>query len=506
VLKRSIVSNYLSQGWNAFMGFAFIPLYIKYLGIEAYGIIGIFTMLQSWFTLLDMGMLPTLSREMALFTNGKVENEVIRDLLRSIEIIIVTCSLLFAVFISFSSEWIALHWLREIKIPIRDFKQSFVIMSFVTASRFIEGLYRSALFGLQKQVQYNSISIIISTLRGGGVVIVLKLFSPTLKVFFLWQGVVSVFALVILASFTYRSIPRGKRGGFFSISSLRRIWKFASGVLGVSILGMILTQLDKILLSKLLSLSDFGLYTLASNVASLIFNLVAPITTSVYPKLCKFASLEFENQLGVIFHKGAQLVTIIVGSAAVVLMYFSETFLQFWTNDFGLSSKISFILCLMTLGNLLNSLNWVPHQTQLAYGWTKLSLFSNIFAISFVFPAIFIFVPKYGLIASPIIWILLNIFYIFFSVQFMFKKILTKEKINWYYKDIFLPLLGSILAVSFIYFVWPSSYNRFLQALCLLIAFLFSISLSSLFASKIRPQIIIYYFNVKYYISKHFPF
>jgi hypothetical protein len=52
------------------MGLAFIPLYIKYHGIEAYGLIGLFALLQAWLGLLDMGMTPILGREMARFTGG----------------------------------------------------------------------------------------------------------------------------------------------------------------------------------------------------------------------------------------------------------------------------------------------------------------------------------------------------------------------------------------------------------------------------------------------------
>ena len=47
-LKRNVIANYLGQGWKALMELAFIPIYIKYLGIEAYGVIGIFALLQSW--------------------------------------------------------------------------------------------------------------------------------------------------------------------------------------------------------------------------------------------------------------------------------------------------------------------------------------------------------------------------------------------------------------------------------------------------------------------------
>ena len=49
------------------MGLAFVPLYIHYLGVEAWGLVGLMTMLQALLTLLDMGLTPTLSREMARF-------------------------------------------------------------------------------------------------------------------------------------------------------------------------------------------------------------------------------------------------------------------------------------------------------------------------------------------------------------------------------------------------------------------------------------------------------
>ena len=53
-LKRNLIANYLGQGWAVIMGLAFIPIYIKYLGIESYGLIGLFALFQAWLILLDM--------------------------------------------------------------------------------------------------------------------------------------------------------------------------------------------------------------------------------------------------------------------------------------------------------------------------------------------------------------------------------------------------------------------------------------------------------------------
>ena len=165
------------------MNLAFIPLYIKYLGIEAYGLIGLFALLQAWLSLLDMGMTPTLSREMARFTAGENSTKSIRDLLRSIEIISIIIAISIMIFVWLISDWLASDWLKSDKIPNEIVAQAFSIMGVVAALRFVENIYRSTVIGLQKQVEYNVFNSIISTFRVVGAVLVLMWVSKTIEAF-----------------------------------------------------------------------------------------------------------------------------------------------------------------------------------------------------------------------------------------------------------------------------------------------------------------------------------
>ncbi len=79
-VKYNIVANYLGQIWVGLIALVFIPLYIDYLGIEAYGLIALFAVMQSMFVLLDAGMTPTLNREMAKFNAGAYDAQFIRVL------------------------------------------------------------------------------------------------------------------------------------------------------------------------------------------------------------------------------------------------------------------------------------------------------------------------------------------------------------------------------------------------------------------------------------------
>lgn len=69
-LKKNILANYFAQAYIAVVGIVILPLYLKYMGAEAYGLVGFFTMLQAWFNLLDIGLTPTVARETARFHGG----------------------------------------------------------------------------------------------------------------------------------------------------------------------------------------------------------------------------------------------------------------------------------------------------------------------------------------------------------------------------------------------------------------------------------------------------
>ncbi|HXA46420.1 MAG TPA: oligosaccharide flippase family protein, partial [Burkholderiaceae bacterium] len=61
-MKRAIAASYSVQIFTAIIGIVMMPLYLRYLGTEAFGLIGFYSMLQTWLLLFDLGLTPTLSR------------------------------------------------------------------------------------------------------------------------------------------------------------------------------------------------------------------------------------------------------------------------------------------------------------------------------------------------------------------------------------------------------------------------------------------------------------
>ena len=458
-IRRNVVANYLGQGWAAVMGLAFVPFYIRYLGMEAYGLIGLFAVMQAWLTLLDMGMTPTLGREMARFTAGAHSPQSIRNLLRSLEIVCSGVATAICVGVWAASGWLASDWLRAEKLPVAAVRDAIAVLALVVAFRFVEGIYRSALFGLQRQVWFNAVNAALATLRSVGAVIVLATVSPTIQTFFLWQAFVSLMSIVVFALGVHRALPRAPASAAFSAEALLGVWRFASGMMGITLLAILLTQVDKVLLSRLLSLETFGYYTLAATVAGALYLVITPVTTALFPRLVELVSRADSGALVSAYHRGAQLVTTLTAPAALLLAFFAEGVLFTWSGNAELARHAGPILSALALGTFLNGLMYMPYQLQLAHGWTTLAIKVNIAAVLMLVPAIFWVVPRHGALGAAWVWIVLNAGYILVGVQLMHRRIVPAEKWRWFFGDVGLPTLGAGASLLLMYGFKPSSLN-----------------------------------------------
>lgn len=448
-LKKNTIANYLGQGWTALMGLAFVPVYIRYLGVEAWGLVGFMSMLQAWLTLLDMGLTPTLNREMARFQAGAHSAQSIRDLLRSLEWLYGGVALAVVGIAWIAAPWLAAHWLNPSQLSADTIGQAIGIIGFVLAARMTEQVYRGAIQGLQQQVWLNGAQSVLATLRWAGVVGVLAWVETSVEAFFLWQGLVSILTVAVFATHTYRQLPCSDRPARFEFAAITRVGRFAAGMALTTLLALLLTQVDKLLLSKLVSLKDFGYYSLAASASGALVFLISPISSAIYPHLTELFAKSERQALVESYHQGSQWLAAIVTPVALMVAGFAEPLLMVWTGDAQLSRQTAPLLTLLTLGTYCNGLMHVPYMTQLAHGWTGFAVRVNIVAVAIIVPAILWAVPRFGAIGAAWAWFALNAGYVIIGMHFMHSKILIGEKWRWYRDAVIKPLaIGTITVLT----------------------------------------------------------
>jgi O-antigen/teichoic acid export membrane protein len=466
-VKANVVANYFSQVYMAAIGFVFVPVFIKYLGIEAFGLIAVFTILQNSLALLDLGLKPALGREMARFTAGAHDAQSIRDLLRSVEIAAAAMATIISLGALWSASWVASKWLNVQSLPLSAVRHAFVGMGVICALRLVENIYSSGIAGLQRQVLQSVFNSSLVTARALGAIAVLAWVSPTVEGFFVWQVLISMVTIPILAFVVYRELPKCPRPARFSWDSVTRIWRFAGGVMMITLLSLLLTQSDKILLSRLLPLKVFAVYAVAGVLSSALYMLSTPIGAAFYPSFAQLIALRDAAALRLAYHQAAQLSAVVMGSAAIVMIIFADTVLSAWTGDPTLTQDAAPILRVLAFGTLLNGFMAIPYQMQLAYGWTSLTIKMNVVAVALLVPMLFLVVPRYGGIGAAWIWVELNAGYLLFGIYFMHLRYLPSEKWRWYVRDVIVPTSAAVAIALACRYCLPNRAGTMIEILVL---------------------------------------
>lgn len=484
-VKRNIVANFIGQGVASALALLLVPVYIHYLSIEAYALVGLFGVIQVWLTLLDLGMTPTLNREMARFTAGALSAKSIKDLLRSLEIVVFGLALVIALALTAASRDLAHHWLQVQQLSVDEVARGLSLLGVVVALRFCEGIYRSGIIGLQQQVWLNVAGVVLAVLRGVGAVAVLSM-VPTIQAFFIWQALVSIVTLAVFAGKLHFALPRTAEPGRFSLPALIEIRRFAGGMLGMTILAVLLTQVDKLLLSRLLPLDQFGYYMLASTVAAGIYMAVGPVIQAVFPLLVALVATGDKIRLARAYHDASQTVCVLLVPLTLLLAVFPRGILFAWSGDPVLAERTAPVLAMLAIGTFLNALMQVPHQLQLADGWTSLALKMNVVAVIALVPALLITVPLYGPVAAAAVWVILNSGYLLVGIPLLHRRLLLGEMRPWVLNGVLAPTMGAGVAIIIAAQVAPAhDASRFIW-----LAFLFVTGmLATLGAGLAAPSI-----------------
>jgi O-antigen/teichoic acid export membrane protein len=208
---------------------------------------------------------------------------------------------------------------------------------------------------------------------------------------------------------------------------------------------MLLTQADKIILSKFLTLKNFGYYSLASAVSSALYRLIGPVFSTYYPRLTQLVTLNKIEQLKPVYHQACQIIAVIVIPVMAVFIFFSKEIVWLWTQNLETAVNIYILVSILISGTALNGIMHIPYALQLAYGWTRFAFITTLISLFFFLPLIIILSNQYGAIGGASAWLILNIGYVFIAAPLMYRKLLTTEKWEWLIKDVGKPIIIALI-------------------------------------------------------------
>jgi O-antigen/teichoic acid export membrane protein len=443
-LRWNLFSNLLGNVWTALLAFALLPVIIRFLGVQQYGLIGFFTSLQALVILLDAGMSTTLNRWLARLRVRSDSAQEMRDTLRSLEIPYWAIAVLVGILSLLVSPVFGRDWFRGSTLSASTLQQAMFLMGLSIAVQFPFALYSGGLLGVQRQVLLNVVTVIVSTVRSVGGVLVLWLVSPTIQAFLLWQVGTSLALSVVTGVILWWVLPHSAGPARFTFAVVRNVWRFAAGISTITIEALILTQVPRLLVSRIIPLTEFGYLSVATALATALSLIAGPITSAFFPQFSELIELRQLRTLSVLYHKGCQVMTVLLIPAGTVIVVFSPHVLFAWTGSPAIVHGSQTLLALMTIGTVLNMLMWFPYNLQLADGWTKLTIYENLVMIVLILPGTLVLTYRYGATGSALMWIAVNAVYVFIGIPLMHRRLLPGEMWRWYAADVGPGVLASV--------------------------------------------------------------
>jgi len=420
----------------AALNIVMLPVYVRYMGAEAYGLVGFFTLLQTWFQLLDMGLTPTLSREFSRFRAGVVDIATVSGLVRAMEWFFSGVGLISALVVIFAANWIGQNWLKPQELTHSELVHCIMLMGGMLAPRWLVGLYRSGLSGMERMVVINLTGMLVATLRAVGAWLVLTTWTTRPTGFFVYQFAVAVLELGLMRIVLYRRFPMHGIGVWPDLRALRGILRMAGSMAFLTGLWAAFSQMDKLLLSKLLDLRTYGFFVVATTLAGGISLLAAPIGQALQPRLAVLVAQNNEAGLTALYRASTQAIAAILFAVAGVMTCFASPLLLAWTNNPEVSQNAANVVPLYAIGNAIAALLGLGFLIQFAFGYLRWHVIGNcIFGIVWL-PGIYFAACRAGAIGVGWVWLGANLAYLLFWMPIAHRKLLPSLWWRWPLQDV----------------------------------------------------------------------
>jgi O-antigen/teichoic acid export membrane protein len=484
----NLLAGLANSIWSALVGIFMVPLYLRYLGIESYGLIGVFITTQALLQLLDMGMTPTINREVARSSAEGDLNEV-GGLLHTLAVVYWVVAGLIAVLIWALAPFIAEDWLQSRHLSSLTMTHAVMLIGLLVACRWPIGLYQGVLVGAQRLAIASAINMVMVTIGGVGAIVILAFVSPTIEAFFVWQACIGLISVLSMRVAAWKIIGiTGKRG--FDTEKLKSVWRFTAGMGGVGLTALAFTQLDKIILSRMLGLEGFGHYMLATTVVSGLYVLISPLFNVIYPRFSLLvATGETEKLIG-LYRLGTRAFVALLFPIAMVLAFFAGDLVQLWTRDASIAVSVAPVITLLVIGSTLNGVMYFPYALQLAYGMTWIPLVINLALMLFLVPSIIFLANEYGAQGGGMAWMLVEVAYVLLGTVLTHRYILKGLASTWLLQDV-CPSLLLTLAFGAIGHtaIYAGSFSSFGRVICAGGLALFTVVVLFLMSKQLRSLV-----------------
>lgn len=427
-LAKNVLYNVAGQGVVLLLSLIAVRFIFRRLGDDVFGIIYFNLALTALLTsALELGLSSTTVREVSShFDNDRVY---VRDLIRTASLFYWTVGLLLLGVIWVIAPLLVEHWINLKAIETGAAVSMIRILSPVTAVALPKVLYTSLFRGRQMMGANNLIDVLTAVAQQAGIVLILVVGGSVFQVvgWISASAVVGICAYLIVAArlFGWSALLPG-----FVMTVVRRNLGFTGHMMAISVLSLVQVQADKVVVSKLLPIAEFGFYGFASTIVSRAAFVTTGVAQAAFPAFSSlFASgdisglhRQYRKLHDLLCYGTLPLFTLIVFAALPIFSYiFSPSVAQ----------RLLLPTAFLALGSWMNATLNMPYMVSLAMGRPQIGVRLNLYAVLAVLPVTIFLIYRFGLSGAGFSWVFFQLFAYAYFIRRICRECLQISYLGW---------------------------------------------------------------------------
>jgi O-antigen/teichoic acid export membrane protein len=356
LLARNTVWNLIGSGAPMVVAVYCIPILIRGLGNERFGVLTLAWALIGYASLLDLGLGRALTQLVAKKL-GAGEDREVPTLVWTSLLLMLILGVVGAAAVILLSPWLVHSALNVPDALEPETLQAFYLLGLSIPVVISTSGLRGLLEAHQRFGAINALRVPMGVFTFAGPLLVLP-FSKSLVpvVGTLVAGRIAAWAAHLLLCL--RVVPELGRSIAWERSAVGPLLRFGGWTTIASIVNPVLVSMDRFLIGAALPVAMVGYYTAPFEAVTKLWMIPASLTATMFPA-CSALGTDRRKEMGILYSRSIKYLFLVLAPISLVLFIFAGQIMQFWLGpDFA--EKSTAVLRILAVGVFVNCFAHVP--------------------------------------------------------------------------------------------------------------------------------------------------
>jgi O-antigen/teichoic acid export membrane protein len=400
LLARNTLLSIIGEAAPLTLGLIAIPILVRELGVDRYGVLTLSYLVVSYLSLFDLGLGRAATQQISdAIGAGKPDR--IPEIFWTSMIVMFVLGICAAAIIIGMSHWLAYS---ALKIPAAMRTESvdvFLVLGAVLP--FI--LSGSCLIGTLASLQRFDLTTAVGAATGA------YSFTAPLAVLIFTHNLVWIVAILVigrLAAWTVsltlcvRLVPGLARNICLSRKSLGPMISFGGWITVTGVTNPLMVNFDRFVIGSVLSITAVSYYSVPYQIVNKLPMLSGAMSGVLFPAFSATARAD-PYRASILFERASRYALLALFPGVLILFFFSpEILTMFFGADFARHGSIA--MRWLLIGVLMNGLALIPYSLVQAANRPDLTAKFHLAEVPIYFIALFLLLPGWGVAGAAVAW------------------------------------------------------------------------------------------------------